>query len=118
MTKDYEDFIDFLKCYLDWVDRGAPDGYWMYRSLGLCHNATEYDAIHHTTVRSTLREQLRKDFGFNSVYPFGGGTVFWLEHGQEIFHKNPARITWAQKMVNYKPSRWGEFKRWMTKDRW
>ena len=119
MTKDYEDFVNFLKLWLDWAQGGGVISGVFHKDYGLCCNASELDSRKGTNIYRVLRKELKKDFPlYKSVYPFGGVHVFYQEVAHQVCHLNRDRITWAQKMVDYKPSRWGEFKRWLFKERW
>ena len=118
MTKDYENLIDFLKLWLDWVDHGAPKHPWFSRGDSLCFNAINYGIQKGVYVKTELMDQLQKDFGYKFSYPFCTYEEFWDDYRSHSSWKNRKRIAWAQKMVDYKPSRWGEFKRWLAKGRW
>jgi hypothetical protein len=110
--KDYENFINFLKIWLDWAEGGGIGYGLFYKSHGLCCNASEWDFRNFTNIRAVLREELKKDF-VSPTYPFGGPSVFHAEVAGRCMHLNRERITWAQKMVDYKPTRWNELKRKM-----
>jgi hypothetical protein len=78
----------FLRDWLDWVERGAPNRKPYRRYWGLCSNADEFD--HSGGVSVDLCDAFKRD------YPFGEGD--YSRRGRaETMHKCPKRLAFARK---------------------
>jgi hypothetical protein len=97
--------LQFLKAWLEWVEKGAPEKELFSRKTGLCGNLDQYcrfRGISREDAWNCLRifeSMLRKD-RLSSVYPFNTGA---LEYNEECaglrIHQNVARLLWVRNTI-------------------
>lgn len=84
--------VDFLKSWISWVDKGAPDFAPFSRREGLCH------ALPNWNMRGQLKLLFIND-NMNPDYPFGGVAVFERYMYNSTQHLLPARLEWVRKTI-------------------
>lgn len=88
--------IAFLKAWLEWVERGAPQGCPFYQHVGLCGNLSQFDRSY--LVRERFHGLLRYEFGPDD-YPFGGPRHYTAMTHARTHHLNAQRIEWVRRMI-------------------
>lgn len=88
MTELLPETRAFLKDWLDWVDRGAPEGGPYYRTYGLCTNICHYNPIPFEEISDNLSNI------FSSRYPFGLAN-YSSRAREKTQHLDPARLEWV-----------------------
>lgn len=83
----------FLQDWLDWVERGAPEGEPYGRSYGLCLNA-RYEWGY---ALSSELERLFAAQGLNAATPFGSG--YFARAVGKTQHECPKRLEWVRKTL-------------------
>lgn len=85
----------FLQNWLDWVERGAPEGEPYARSCGLCTNLG-WSEFANLKVWAELQSVL--PYGGRRSYPFGArGYTERVAHGTQ--HECPKRLAWVRKTL-------------------
>lgn len=93
------DFRNFLQSYLDWVEKGAPDGAPFLGEYGLCYNTELYDDLHNTNVKFEIDEILEREFGENALFPFNQGKMIRYYDDAGSHHLNEERINWIKEKL-------------------
>lgn len=89
---------DFCRSWLEWVERGAPEGEPYSRHHGLCSGAIVFGGTGGWAAVIEVRERLKSDFPLKQgVHPFGGGKAFVDDERAATMHLNPERLAWARK---------------------
>lgn len=83
----------FLRDWLDWVERGAPNGEPYWRNVGLCQAAASYG--HGFTLIDDLVEFF-ECCGYSFLYPFNEGRSFLVETAAGTIHLNPRRLAFVR----------------------
>lgn len=78
----------FLRDWLDWVERGAPNGAPYYRDDGLCDSSFLFDTSRAVSI------DLDAAFG-GRMFPFGFYS-FIKREDYETQHECPKRLAWAR----------------------
>jgi hypothetical protein len=81
---------EFLREWLNWVERGAPDGLPYHRSGGLCSASKHHDH----DLYFVLKEAFITD-GLNSAFPFGT-RAYWKAKENRTMHRGRKRIAWVR----------------------
>jgi hypothetical protein len=82
----------FLRDWLDWVERGAPDMKPYNRSVGLCGNSWKFDEV--GVAAFDLSECLEGEFG-TYTYPFGASN-YDSDSYCNTQHLHKPRLAWVR----------------------
>jgi hypothetical protein len=87
----------FLKEYLHWTYRGAPDNIDFNRSFGLCSNYFCWCDNRGIIEEENKLEQLFLAWNgdSDSITPFGGSQLYLIENVSSTMHLNPERLAFA-----------------------
>lgn len=101
--------LGFLKDYIEWVESGAYESAYggpftgspFKRCRGLCFTLTSYaiDKEWDHIATGRFLQQLFKDDGLSTAYPFGGSYRFAYDQVHESMHENPERIRWVRNTI-------------------
>lgn len=84
--------VAFLKDWLAWVERGAPEGEPYSRADGLCANAFHWSGDHRALYRD-LRATFKAD-----VHPFGQPD-YLARMLADTQHECPKRLAWVREQI-------------------
>lgn len=87
----------FLKEYLHWTYRGAPDNIDFNRSFGLCSNFCRWCDNRGIIEEENKLEQLFAAWigDSDTTTPFGGSRLYLMENESETMHLNSERLAFA-----------------------
>jgi hypothetical protein len=97
MVKVDPNIKQFLKEYLHWTYRGAPDHREFIRYSGLCSNFYRWCYNRDIIEEGKELEQLFLAWNGDSdvLSPFGGSQLYLMENESETMHLNPERLAFA-----------------------
>jgi len=97
-----KDFIKYVERDRTWWGRIINHfGYSGFESCGLCaHYVGYYEGYRTPNVGSHLLPYFEHYTDSpNLSYPFGGFSIYSRERMQELMHKNPQRIAFAERII-------------------
>lgn len=87
----------FLQDWLDWAERGAPDGEPYTRGSGLCVNLARYTEHWTDSAYLAADRELAAAWG-GSRTPFGSAD-YWARSLSQTQHECPKRLAWVRKTL-------------------
>lgn len=88
----------YLREWLDWVERGAPQNQPFSRSHGLCNNVCGSSAQDKTHLEHQLGHALETSFPEDKDYPFGY-CAYLVRGSAGTMHEDPKRLAWVREML-------------------